>query len=112
MGKLNKDFKKKWLDSLRGKRKFKGKKFTKTKGKLKDRHGHCCLGVACELIDPTKWLFDDLYFGENMDNSRMQIPQSIAKKYNISNNQQIILSDLNDDNPDWKCVIRYISRNM
>jgi hypothetical protein len=37
-------FKKLWLEALRS------DEYTQTKGNLRDAGGHCCLGVACEVL--------------------------------------------------------------
>lgn len=52
--KLDADFKTKWLDALRSDR------YTQATGALQrwengQSVGFCCLGVACDLIDPDQW---------------------------------------------------------
>lgn len=55
--KLPPEVKTKWLEALRS------GKYTQTQGVLRrdkpaDRRsaGHCCLGVLCDVIDPTRWM--------------------------------------------------------
>lgn len=44
------EFKAKWLEALRS------GKYQQAHGVMRDENGcMCCLGVAAELIDPTKW---------------------------------------------------------
>lgn len=40
----------KWLDALRS------GKYKQTKQMLRDKQGFCCLGVGCDVVDPTCWL--------------------------------------------------------
>lgn len=64
--KLPADIKTKWLEALRS------GKYTQSKGTLwrtetvteTDIVGHCCLGVLCDIIDPTKWIKHESAVGE------------------------------------------------
>jgi hypothetical protein len=49
MPKLNPEFKAKWLEALRS------GKYKQTTGVLRSAEGFCCLGVACDLVDPDSW---------------------------------------------------------
>ena len=40
---------KKWIAALRS------GKYRQTRGRLNDADGFCCLGVACDVFDPTGW---------------------------------------------------------
>lgn len=41
--------KQKWIEALRG------DKYQQTVGILKSASGFCCLGVLCDIVDPTIW---------------------------------------------------------
>jgi hypothetical protein len=48
--KLDPEFKKKWVAALRS------GKYKQGKGGLRNQHGEfCCLGVACDVMDPDAW---------------------------------------------------------
>ena len=46
---MNKEIKALWLAALRS------KKYKQTRRNLKHGKGHCCIGVLCDVIDPTAW---------------------------------------------------------
>ena len=48
-----KTLRKAWIKALRS------GKYEQTKGGLRNRKGFCCLGVLCDVYDPTKWVEDD-----------------------------------------------------
>jgi hypothetical protein len=48
--KLKPEFKAKWLEALRS------GKYAQTYGALQDSAGFCCLGVACDMVAPDKWI--------------------------------------------------------
>lgn len=51
---MNSDIKAKWLTALRSGEYIQGYgKLKRGKGKLAT---YCCLGVLCDIIDPTKWI--------------------------------------------------------
>jgi len=43
----------KWVDALRS------GKYAQTTGTLRDQHGFCCLGVACDVSGKGEWAADD-----------------------------------------------------
>lgn len=49
---MNTEMKAKWVEALRS------GKYTQGKGSLHPGNCFCCLGVLCDLIDPTKWSAD------------------------------------------------------
>ncbi len=46
----------KWIFALRS------GNYKQSIGSLRNSHGSCCLGVGCDVYDPTKW-FEDDYIG-------------------------------------------------
>jgi hypothetical protein len=46
---MNIEYKAKWLAALRSGEYKQGRKFLKKNG------SYCCLGVLCDVVDPTKW---------------------------------------------------------
>ena len=108
MGKLNKQFKKKWLSALRS------GEYKKGKGQLRTKDNRfCCLGVACEIKGLTPVHLGSGYgYGYAYDNLVGGICTDHRAELNISWKQHNTLIYLNDQNPTFKEVIRYISRNM
>lgn len=47
--KFTQELKDKWLTALRS------GEYSQTTGTLRDENGMCCLGVLCDIIDPTGW---------------------------------------------------------
>jgi hypothetical protein len=51
---MNKDLKEKWVAALRS------GKYKQGKRNLRRGDYYCCLGILCDIIDPTQWrLFDE-----------------------------------------------------
>jgi len=46
--------------------------YKQTRERLRDENGFCCLGVACDLFDPTKWDEDMTY-----ERSSMTLPPNV-----------------------------------
>lgn len=50
MDSIDLDLAKRWITALES------GDYQQTTGTLKDETGYCCLGVVCNLIDPTAWI--------------------------------------------------------
>lgn len=46
---MNKELRDKWVVALRS------GKYQQGTGYLRKGHGYCCLGVLCDVVDPTRW---------------------------------------------------------
>jgi hypothetical protein len=48
---MNPEWKAKWVEALRS------DKYRQVQGRLRDVNGNgfCCLGVLCDIVDPTQW---------------------------------------------------------
>lgn len=95
------DLKAKWLEALRS------GKYQQAHGTLKDIHGAmCCLGVACDIIDPGAWNIaptkhdDTEGFGWN-DNSPAYVTAPI-RHLGITSNQAMMLAKMNDGNEHYR----------
>lgn len=70
---MNKEIKAKWLAALRN------GAYKQTTKHLRDDTGFCCLGVLCDVIDPSKWTPEGSY-----ENSKQLPPESIVKLAELS----------------------------
>ena len=62
---------------------------------LVGEHGHCCLGVLCDILPNTTWKAaskEAVY----IDPASKHIPAGIAKTIGLTDDAQSVLSDLND----------------
>lgn len=62
----------KWLAALRG------GKYEQTSGYLQDTDGFCCLGVLCDVMDPTAWTIEGYKFTDGSTNDAV-LPSNISK---------------------------------
>jgi hypothetical protein len=51
--KMDQEVKAKWVEALRS------GKYAQSFNLLQDGHGHCCLGVLCDLVDKDGWWVQD-----------------------------------------------------
>lgn len=71
-------------------------KFEQAEGALKDSAGHfCCLGVACELYDPSKWKVDEELYVEYEGMLGIP-PPPVLERFGITEDQANYLATLND----------------
>lgn len=75
----------KWLEALRSGRYKQGRKF------LRNNDCYCCMGVLCDVIDPTKWEAFGRYNGLN---SYLSI--TLLAKIGLNSDQQGFLIHKND----------------
>lgn len=90
--KLKPEIKQKWIKALRS------GEYQQTKGRLKRDDGFCCLGVLCDVYDPSGWVNDqpkrdynrgDYYYDYEINNSLREasvIPKEMEKDIFESNN--------------------------
>lgn len=79
---MNQEIKQKWVTALRS------GNYKQTKTMLHAASGYCCLGVLCDIIDPSKWVEKD---GDTMAWYSYEgwvglLPQSIQEAANIPSN--------------------------
>lgn len=92
---MNKEFKAKWLTALRSGEYKQGRNFLRqTNPNGKDRF--CCLGVLCDIVDPTKWKSNEVIkpYDEHITN----IPYDLMDNLNLEGGAVGHLMEMNDGN--------------
>jgi len=101
----------KWLEAL--------ETAPKTKGRLKDNDGMCCLGVLCDISQGRTWRKTQMlsnggqdvwYKNETVDPYQL-LPANLARELGIADKGQLALSDVNDRNDTFRPVIEYLKAN-
>ncbi len=81
---INTQLIKSWVAALRS------DKYKQTTGQLRrEDNRFCCLGVACDVIDPTGW-------GTRVDATASYMPYNIYTKLGFGYHDQVFLSQIND----------------
>jgi len=82
----------KWVDALRS------GKYRQTQGHLRDYKGFCCLGVLCDVFDPTRWTHDNFYYHIYDDDYKAtaMVPDYIRQYLGATLIDFAELADLND----------------
>ena len=98
---MNPELKAKWLEALRG------GTYTQAREKLRTDEGHCCLGVLCDVIDPSKW-------GKALDwdgwDSRL--PLEINRSAGIPCEIEALLIKMNDEGSSFAEIADYIETHL
>jgi len=96
---MKKELKEKWIEALRS------GDYPQTSNHLCDETGWCCLGVLCDLVDSSKWIYDDsdeteegakTYSFGNMHSKEFPSATwlwNVGLNYNLAKK----LADMNDD---------------
>lgn len=66
------DLQRKWLDAL------KSGDYKQAKGSLRTSSGYCCLGVACDIVDPDGWN------GDKHTGQKSYLPEHVARKLGMN----------------------------
>lgn len=108
-GKLNMQFKNKWIKALESNKFNKGSKILK----FKDNNGlitHCCLGVVCE-INNVIGLYNSTYIINYADRKLRGISNipKLLHGHNIITNS---LSIINDNSDNYNKVIKFIKKYL
>lgn len=108
---LKKAFKKKWIEALRS-----GKYRQGTRALRSDR-GFCCLGVACDIIDPNGWvgpIGNDIRWTDGDKQPRSAyIPYDTAARIGISQVAMGNLASMNDSGgKSFSWIADYIEENL
>ena len=114
---MDQDFKVRWCDALRS------GKYRKGIGQMRRKDNTfeaedvwCCLGVGCDLYDPTRWATDAemgyIYLDLTHD-SVGYFPKDVADAIGVSKEDQIALAIMNDQ-PDSSLfkIADYIESNL
>ena len=76
---MNEEIKRRWVEALRS------GEYQQTTETLHDVHGYCCLGVLCDLVDPSQWITSTvpdeyIYNGESAE-----LPSSVSDQVGLDN---------------------------
>lgn len=78
---MDEDTKKKWVAALRS------GKYEQGRGLLRNKEDrYCCLGVLCDVIDPTKWSPDSTGFTHGYEESDVALPSDVVKVAGLTSN--------------------------
>ena len=109
---MNAVWKKRWCKALRS------GKYPQAQGCLRTDDGFCCLGVGCDIVDPTKWSNWSTPgarpAGWRYDNTMTShMPKAIRQfTYGLSETEESALVDLNDKGADFFKIADYIEANF
>ena len=115
--KINQEFKKKWIAAL-----LSGE-YEQGVGLLRNEDNKfCCLGVACNLIDPTKWIYtekdqleralDKPAFGWGDERTIYYIPDELRDQIGLDRVDMKHLAEINDSCIDFVATAEWIEENL
>ena len=98
---MEKELKRKWLKALRS------GEYNQIEGELRSRKGHCCLGVLCDVLDPSRW---DDYDYDGLD---VEFEGALLAETGLTNEHHTELIEMNDTKlMSFKQIAIYIERNV
>lgn len=101
------ELKTKWLEALRSGNYKQGQNRLRHKDET-----FCCLGVLCDVVDPSKWLSirgDESYlYGD----SRGFLTFSLLQEVDMTDSQQRKLAGLNDEGTTFSEIADHIEKNF
>lgn len=122
---MDKELKEKWVAALRS------GKYKQGRMVLRDgNNNYCCLGVLCDLIDNTKWKYENevcFHDGTNRqvysyDKQTAFLSEEIQLKYLDTDKNRIEdyhkydllweLANMNDQNQTFNQIANYIEKNL
>jgi hypothetical protein len=105
---MDNSLKSKWVEALRSDEYKQGSGVLRRQGQTKD--GYCCLGVLCDITDPTQWVErSPLYmWGE----CRCFPPVESMTRWGISYTQAKQLMLMNDNGISFSEIANYIESNL
>lgn len=103
---MDKDWKDKWVIALRS------GDYKQGKYKLRNADdSFCCLGVLCDIVDPTKWIVDEpAPYSYSHDGYANHLPTSVRDFVGIDESLTYIMG-LNDNGGTFEDIAAYIERN-
>lgn len=63
----------KWVEALES------GKYKQGRGQLNASEGFCCVGVLCDVVDPTKWVDSEDWKGKEYEGDALCVPESVAR---------------------------------
>lgn len=105
---MNAEIKTKWLEAL------KSGKYVQGRGKLRHDGKYCCLGVLCDVVDPSRWSTPPSWFPiYEFDGCSGQIPDDMGEWLGIGPQLQKTLIGMNDvQRLSFKSIADWIERNL
>jgi hypothetical protein len=101
MSKLDPEFKAKWCAALRS------GEYKQGRHGLRDGDRYCCLGVACDVLDPKGW--DGARFGGLAGH----MPDAVGHRIGLFRVAMYRLADMNDlDGKSFSEIADYIEANL
>lgn len=89
---MNKEYKDKWVVALRS------GQYKQSQKALRDEYGFCCLGVVCDIIDPTGWIGYDYVDKVNAEVvHQVGLTQGIRKLIGLDVRILRALTEMNDN---------------
>ncbi len=112
---MHEQWKAKWIDALRS------GKYEQGRGSLHPGDKYCCLGVICDVIDPTGWQALDKftsimrYYGvreHKYDGNEAKLTRNIREQIGLRGSDMEILIDMNDERVDFITIAKWIKNNL
>ena len=106
---LDPGFKAEWIQALRS-----GDYEQTHYGALRNEGGFCCLGVACDLVDNSKWhMGSEPGSKANLYDGGISYPPAwVGEKISLDFEAQRFLAELNDTGWSFKEIADWIERNL
>lgn len=107
---MKESFKQRWIKALTD------GSYKQTSGVLRDETGHCCLGVACDLIAPAQWKTPDTVsyqsaegqsiekLAYSWDDTNATGLERLAIIFGLERSQVKMLAEMNDHGKDFKAI--------
>jgi hypothetical protein len=110
---MDAELKSKWLTALRNGQYAQGRNFLRRNSDGTD--GFCCLGVLCDLVDPTKWMGESdggtrVY--SEIEGGRCWAPITVEHAAKMTHDESITLAKMNDDGKSFAEIADYIEAKL
>lgn len=105
---MDAELKAKWLEALRS------GKYDQGTGQLRNGNCFCCLGVLCDVFNPTGWDGEEWSFGEGIDQCRelSVLPSNFRLQCGMDGGLEERLIELNDEGKTFSTIANYIEENL
>lgn len=92
-----------WVAALRS------GKYPQTKAALRTAAGFCCLGVLCDIVDPSKWREGDRRYTYGYGYVSF-LPDGIKRAYNVTNDERLLR--MNDSGTTFPEIADWIEEHL
>ena len=104
---MNPKYKTPWIAALRSGR------YQQTVGLLRGDGGHCCLGVLCDLANPSGWHLDDCTEEDRHAlGEENELGSNGREEFGLTNEQEALLINMNDKGKSFAEIADYIEANL